>query len=185
MSTRRSYYRDISVKRTIAIVFLILYAYNIAGYLAVFKAMQYHVRKEIKRQIKEAVPQKDLVLITIAEGDEGALHWIKDNEFRYMGNLFDVVRHRTENDTTYYYCVNDPQEELLFENLDAHIRTQMNADRTAQKAADVFKSITKDYFPPCLTFSLYPPAGIVLIATPDLFFDSFTSDVLTPPPRIA
>lgn len=173
------------MKRTIAIVFLVLYAYNIAGYLAVFKAMQYHVRKEIKRQIKEAVPQKDLVLITIAEGEESALHWIKDHEFRYLGNLFDVVRHRTQNDTTYYYCVNDTHEELLFENLDAHVRAQMNADGAAQKTADVFKSITKDYFLQSLTFSFYPPAGIVLIATPDLFFASFTSDVPTPPPRIA
>ncbi|HET6273689.1 MAG TPA: hypothetical protein VFG32_11950 [Bacteroidota bacterium] len=171
--------------RTIAIVFLVLYAYNIAGYLAVFKTMQYHVRKEIKRQIKEAVPQKDLTLITIAEGEESALNWIKDNEFRYMGNLFDVVRYSRQNDTTYYYCVNDTQEELLFENLDAHVKTQMNADGAAQKTADLFKSTIKDHFPQSLTFSLYPPSGIVLITSPDLFFDSFTSDVLTPPPRIA
>jgi len=173
------------LKRTIAIVFVILYAYNIAGYLAVFKAMQYHVHTDIKRQIKEAVPQEDLVLITIPKGEERALHWIKEHEFRYMGDLFDIVRYRSQCDTTYYYCINDAQEELLFENLDAHIRTQMNADGTAQKAADMFKNITKDYFLQSLTFSLFPPAGIILITTPHLFFASFTPDVQTPPPRIA
>jgi hypothetical protein len=173
------------VKRAFAILFLTLYVYNIAGYLVVFKSMQAQIRREIKMRIKESVPERDLVTIAVRVGDEDTLHWIKENEFRYTGGLFDVVRSHTSNDTTYYSCINDTQEELLFENLDAHIRTQMNADGNPVKAADLFKGIAKDYCAQSLSFPVFTPAGVPIRSTRDILMISFTPDVPTPPPRIS
>jgi len=176
-------YRDALVKRVIAILFLTLYVYNIAGYYAVFKALQCEVRADIKRQVKETVPEDELFLIAVPLGAENMLQWLKEHEFRYQGSLYDVVRHHTSNDTTYYHCVNDTQEEQLFENLEAHVRAQTNSGGLPQKAADVFKNIAKDYFPQRSVVELHLPSGTIVTGAAEILFASFTPDVLTPPPR--
>ncbi len=172
------------VKKGIAILFLALYVFNLAGYYVVFKTLQYQVRSGVKTRIKESVPREELVLIALKQGREDGLQWLDRKEFRYRGGMYDVVRSYSRNDTTFYSCVNDKQEEVLFAHLDLHVATQANLEGTPQKAAAPFQGITKEYVPLSRILELVTFNEVLMRITPDPNSTSYAEDVPTPPPRL-
>lgn len=135
------------MKRLVACVFLFLYAYNIAGYVVLFSLLQYRTRSEIKAMLKARVPEDQLTTFAFQTAsfarNERSLQWVDDHEFRLEGKLYDVVRSFARGDTTYLVCINDVQEERLFEHLDSHVQREMGSSGQASKF-DAFKDVFQD-----------------------------------------
>ncbi|MBI4535318.1 MAG: hypothetical protein HY708_03505 [Ignavibacteriae bacterium] len=173
------------VKKGFALIFLAVYLYNIVGYLAVFGVLQYRVKQEIKQVIKASVPADELIVIAVKEGEEYILDWIEDHEFRLNGKLFDIVRQQVSSDTTYYFCINDVQEEKLFENLDEHVRNHINSHGQQGKSAkDISRDTCKDQFTPPLNSTTAHLECVARLSPKELTYFSRTVDVPTPPPRV-
>lgn len=145
------------MKKFVALIFLSLYVYNIAGYLALFAVMQQRARAEIKRTLKESVPEGDLFYFAfhtqLLESGQYAIQWIEEDEFRHNGSMYDIVRRHVSQDTTYFVCVNDLQEEKLFAHLDSHVQRHMG-DAGQLGKYDSFKDVFKDSLlrTPCVPF---------------------------------
>ena len=174
------------MKRTFAYLFLFLYSYNLAGYLVVFSVRQDHVRSEIKRMLKESVPQSDLLQLVFhtqsLEQGQYPLQWIEDHEFRYAGGMYDIVRSHTTGDSTYYLCVNDIQEEALFADLDSHVQREMGSQ---SGRLDAFKDVFKESFVERHIVAIVLP---LQLTCPDQIADMYESivpDIAFPPPRTA
>ncbi|MBI5473266.1 MAG: hypothetical protein HY961_13060 [Ignavibacteriae bacterium] len=135
------------MRRFCALIFLFLYLYNIVGYLAVFSVIQYRIREEIKGMLKASVPETQLEYLSFhtasLQRGECAVQWIEDHEFRYHGQMFDIVRTVMSGDTTTFVCINDRQEEKLFAHLDSHVARQMANSSTPGKL-DSFKDAFQD-----------------------------------------
>lgn len=122
----------------LAISLLLLLLFQTASYLLVFKIQQYQIRKEIKQQIKAGVPEEALVLLKIPLSLETSAHnehfqRIHDREFRYRGEMYDIVRQEQHGDTTWYYCLWDEKESELFAQLDKQVAQQMNQNPEQKK----------------------------------------------------
>jgi hypothetical protein len=141
------------MKRFVALVFLFLYAYNIAGYLLLFSVLQYRTRSEVKTMLKESVPETDLTTFAFhtlsLTADAHSLQWIDDHEFRREEKLYDIVRSFVHGDSTYLVCINDVQEERLFEHLDNHVQREMGNSGNAGRF-DSFKDVFKDSITKCV-----------------------------------
>lgn len=174
------------MRRFIIAVFLLLYFYNFFGYIAVFSFLQYRVRSEVKKMLKESVPTSDLILFAFhtptLDSNGYSLRWIKSYEFRYAGGLYDVVRSYTGNDTTYFLCLNDSKEERLFENLDNHVRREMGHSGH-QGMLDAFKNVFKDSIPPQCEILRNLFVLVSLIPWTAEEYQSIVLDVPSPPPR--
>jgi hypothetical protein len=172
------------MKRTFAYLFLLLYVYNLAGYLVVFSVRQNLVRSEIKRTIKESVPLSEFIQFVFHTESLGNgmqnLQWIDDHEFRYAGGMYDIVRSHTAGDSTFFLCVNDVQEEVLFADLDSHVQREMgNKSGMLDAFRDVFKNshTVSHGSGPALT--VIAASGL---PAPDLY-ESCTPEISSPPPR--
>lgn len=101
-----------------------------AGSLVVFKLQQFHIRQEIKQQIKVGVSQDQLALIKIPkvleEQTNATFQRLDEREIRYQGEMYDIVRSEEHGDTTWYYCIADVKETQLFANLDEIIERDIN-----------------------------------------------------------
>lgn len=175
------------MKKILAIFIVVLLLFNSMGYYIVFKATQYAIKKEIKNIIKQGVPDKDFSLIKVAAADfqkRAALEWLDKKEFRYQGQMFDVVRYNTCNDTTYYYCINDKQEEKLFSNLDKLIEHHSKkTDATRSKARGIYKNIIRHYVVNSKT-SNSPVSRYLLFSTAQVKIPAwFSKEIPTPPPE--
>jgi hypothetical protein len=99
-----------------AFVFLLLtaFAFNIGGPFVILKIQQHQIKQEIERQIKTGIPENELTQITISSENQKDLFWKDRNEFRFRGNMYDVVRVEIVNATTkVYHCIPDGQETKL------------------------------------------------------------------------
>jgi len=169
------------MKKIISIVLVFVFFYSIMGFYLNFEIAQYRIKEEIKEKIINNLPEKELTLVKISSSDNNKITWMEDGkEFRYDGNMFDVVRIRTKSDTTYYYCFSDEKESKLFVNLDKLVKEQTDnsQSRTNQKKQDITYFFHETFFTHCLT------------ETPNLYFNytsrykSIDTKVLSPPPRI-
>ena len=117
------------MKKLVAITVLSIFLFNLGGFFLVFKYQQSVVRKEIKKQIKEGVPEDELTIIKQTSEIFDELVWIKPKkEFTYKGTMYDVVRKTIEdNGDITYHCINDTQETTLFVNLDNQVKKNMDA----------------------------------------------------------
>lgn len=102
------------------------------GTLILFKLQQHSIRQEIKQRITAGVPEEELVLLKIPKAlertDDAVFQRMHDSEFRYCGQMYDIVRAEAHGDTTWYYCISDDQETELFACLDAMIEREMSQD---------------------------------------------------------
>jgi hypothetical protein len=96
------------------------------------------IRKEIKRYIKNQVPDDQLVVILHTSETAGEFNWIHSREFRYHGTMYDIVSVNViTNNITEYHCITDHQETVLFKNLNKYVNSSMNSHKANSKAVNL------------------------------------------------
>jgi hypothetical protein len=102
------------VKKLLAIAVLALFLFNTMGYFFVFRINQSYIRNEVKEIIKSGNLKANYTLLKIANpASNPDFKKTETDEFVYFGRMYDVVSERSKGDTTYFYCINDKQEEEL------------------------------------------------------------------------
>lgn len=97
--------------------FLALLCYQIIGFFTFIEIEHYLIRKEIKRAIKQAVPENQLIHFHFTPKERQKLNWLKPHEFRFNGRFYDVVHKKKINGVWHFKCIDDIQETVLFEKL--------------------------------------------------------------------
>jgi hypothetical protein len=173
------------VKRIWVFGLILAFSFNFLGIFFVFKIQQYIIRHEIKQQIKQGIPEKELVRITITPELAEKLVWLKDNEFRYHGRMYDVVKKvEDSNHTVVYFCISDNQETELFAHLDDLVKKNMDPEkRPNAPLKNMFKLLSHLYYESNKTevFNNLPETEKKWYFN-DLYADPFLTD-LSPPPR--
>ena len=154
--------------------------YSIVGFYLDFTIEQLIIRSEIKEKIINNLPENELSLIKISTKGKDNIRWTEESkEFKFNGNMYDIVKCKTIHDTTYYYCFNDDVESKLLLNLDKLVKEQSNNSKS--------NSITKKQV---ITFFILPQSFAQnLEGNPlqyyyhSIDYSSVVKDVLSPPPR--
>jgi hypothetical protein len=125
------------MKKIFSISLILVLLYSVLGFYLNFKIEQFWIKEEIEQRIIKHLPEKDLTLIKISSANSEKIHWTEESsEFRYDGEMYDVVKTRSANDTTYYYCYNDEKESKLMTCVDKLVKEQTTGNsksRTVQK----------------------------------------------------
>jgi hypothetical protein len=102
------------VKKLLTITVVALFLFNTMGYFFVFRINQSFIRSEVRQIIKSGIFKENYTLLKIANPPSNPDFRRTDkDEFVYRGRMYDIVSERTAGDTTYFYCINDKQEENL------------------------------------------------------------------------
>ena len=129
-------------KKVTALSILFILLVNMAGYFPVFKWEQMQIRREIKQQIKNSIPGTELCSITFAKKCLAEIDWERQGkEFRYNGQMYDVIRTENKADSVHYYCIKDTQETRLFAQLDEFVKKQM--DTTTSSTHNPVRNLLK------------------------------------------
>jgi len=142
-------------KKTLSVFFAVHLLLMTWVPILIFKQQQYMVRKEMKWYIKNGVPENER-LIFIAEkleADGANLTWIHDWEFRYHGEMYDILEKNTVDGKLVYVCIHDVKESGLFAKLDSMVEkamqsnTPLNSHRKAvnQFFASLFYEQNKEF----------------------------------------
>lgn len=96
----------------------------------ILKYRQANIRKDIKRAIKEGVPEDQLVDFVFHTKEESwiNLDWTKpEKEFRFNNQMYDIIETRKSKDTIYFKCIHDVKESGLFQQID--LMTENRSDK--------------------------------------------------------
>lgn len=156
------------------------------GYYIVFNMIQFQVKDEVKQQLKHSVSQEDLVIISIDYTDASLLTWTKPNkEFRFQGQMYDVVDKEVKGTKALYRCLHDFKESKLFAHLDMHIKNYIAHNPEQQnKAKNLFNVMAKLFFLQWEELSLEAKSTIRINHT--FYIQNYKSialDLRNPPPQ--
>ena len=111
------------------------------GYHLVFHVQLAAVKSEIKAFLRNQKDHKELKQIILSKTESHLLHWEDENEFRYRGEMYDVIEMKSTADTVIFHCIADEKETALFNQY------QKNNKRNGS-GSFIFQLITAPYILP-------------------------------------
>ncbi len=134
------------MRHRLAVLLLLCLCLPVVGTLALLQHQRYAVRKSVKKKLVEGVRDAELVQLSFRfPQDAQLLQWQDEHEFAYAGNLYDIVRVRTERDSVHYVCWLDSEETLLYQRLEALFEqvwpTAPQPTRTKEQLLEFWKKL--------------------------------------------
>jgi hypothetical protein len=118
------------VRKYLAILILAATVFDFGGYFLFFNLMKKDVRNEIRREIEKGIPEGDLIVISVSAGMTDRIDWIEaGREFRWEGEMYDVVKSRADGDRIDYFCLKDGKEKELIAGYEKSHSNRGNQDR--------------------------------------------------------
>ncbi|GGG45807.1 hypothetical protein [Bizionia arctica] len=147
---------------------------------------KYEIKQELLSILKTGSSDTNLTIIKITSKNKKDIHWKETNEFKYKGEMYDVVKiEKTDSKTTLYYCIADSKERELL----ADLENQINKNKTTKNGKVrtvkvVVKIIPKE------EINLTDKHSILLLQNKKIyshclsFYNSVKMDIESPPPNL-
>ncbi|WP_339787225.1 MAG: hypothetical protein ACMVP2_05630 [Imperialibacter sp.] len=174
-------------KRNCAYVFLFSFLFNYFGICTIFEVQQFIIRREVKEQIEAGVPDDKLHKLSFAVDQIPNLEWEEEGrEFRFKGQMYDIVRREVVADSVYYFCINDVKETNLV-MLDELVRKHMDDDsgpisKTTRKVTKTVKSLKFSASEKLFTYGILVPKSTIDSSFAH-FYSSPCIELVGPPPK--
>lgn len=167
------------MRKLFAIFLLCCLLFLTAGYHLLYYVRLAEAKKEMKKQLLQS-PSAAIVEFSFTEKQMASLEWEEAKEFRFGGEMYDVVRMTKQNGKTVIHCVSDKTETAL---LNAYLKTQKRSAENSS-ANTILKLITANYLPSSVAW-LPSPEGEKqqTAAWFSLFLPDTERTLLTPPPQ--
>jgi len=177
-------------RKHIALFLIVLVILHSGFQLLIFKVFEAKYKHEIKEMIEAGIDEKDLTLLIfgkdIRHKTVPGFEWKKKNEFRYRGEMYDIVKRKHTADSIYFYCIHDKKESKLFASLEKYIIAFLEKNPAKEKEINIITSQLSKLYPAPVAAGdfVFNPSGRIEFGTliQNKFFDiSFAP--LTPPPQ--
>lgn len=132
----------------------------------------------MKTFLQKQPQHKDVVQLFLSKEESKQLYWEDENEFRYKGEMYDVIEKKTEGNKVLIRCVSDKKETTLLNEY------QKNNRRNSTHST-IVQLITAPFVLP-VDHSLLLPQQIVKNNFKDYTssLQNIASPVLLPPPDV-
>jgi len=139
------------------------------------------IRKEMKTKILAGLPEEELAFFKFSTKDlSKQIRWHNDNEFKYAGEMYDVVQRQIKNDSVSLWCWHDSEETRLEKQIERLVSKALGTNTQSKEQKSNLNNFLKSlYFSNKASWEMMLP-------TPDkiLFSEPFYWDArcfLTPP----
>lgn len=173
------------MNRIIPLALLLFFSFSLLGYYPVFLVLRYEARQDIRKMIKNGLPDEELVCFELGQNEYDALEWKEKNEFRFNGQMFDVVREKQSiNGTILLFCISDVKESTLLCELDDQVSEMSAKSQSARNKPDILKSLSIFFIHGSYHGSVITADSVILTDSPQAIYYSQFFEVYSPPPEI-
>ncbi len=142
-----------------------------------FKLVEHNLKHEVQNQIKKGFKDEELTLIELSNENKDNIRWIEfQKEFKYKGEMYDVVKMVQNGNSTYLYCFNDKKEEAFVSSFYRNLKIRL------QKITNVYQVI---FIVPVNTVTITFTSFENKFFYKDLNLQPISATVLAPPPEIS
>jgi len=114
MAVKKDFIKN-AMGKIIPVIFLIVFFMPVSATYFLFKIRQTGIRHSIEKVVDEGVAEHEIKVLKIPYSVEkhGDFERTEENEFKYMGKMYDVVRFEKHENSTWYWCIWDEDETAL------------------------------------------------------------------------
>ena len=95
------------------------------GFYAILSFEREEIREKVEQKILNSLDKSELICIVENAENLSKIAWERPEiEFRFEGNLYDVVYKENAFGVTYYYCLSDKDETKLEAKIDKILKNQ-------------------------------------------------------------
>ena len=170
------------MKRIFAIILLICLSLTILGYHFVFHYQITLAKTQMKKELLSNKHDSDMVLFEFTQDQMNELEWENSHEFRYHGNMYDVVNKSIKDDKTILSCVSDKKETALIKYYMKVNRENHTGDR---RIAGILELSVTPFIPVQVSIPATPLKNEVRLnfSFYPTFIPAYYHRVITPPPE--
>jgi len=178
--------RIASIPATVLLMALLLL--QLQGRWIVFKLQQCAIHLEIESQLRAGIPDAGLSAVKIARVWEtepnDRFERKHDTEFRFDGEMYDVVRSRVQGDTTIYFCIHDTSETWLLDEMEEMIDEGIDHPMDGGKQKQITQWLSLEYDVPGTDLPR-PNVGFMLLASHcSGAYPGILPGTVSPPPEL-
>ena len=166
-------------KITAVILFLCFFLTLFGQYFSFYWQLR-QLKTEMKKNISYLKSTKEVIQLLFARENVEELQWEGEHEFRYKGEMFDVVEKETDGDTLRILCIPDKKEDHLLAEYQKKVeKTQGQGKMSLLKLCSlhfIFSSICTPQAPQKLLTHSFLNFSAALLFQPHV--------IHTPPPKI-
>lgn len=134
----------------------------------------------MSNRIDEISDSDKLCLVIISENQMSEVYWkVKNKEFRYKNEMYDVIKLEYSGSERHYYCIKDTKENEL---LASYLR-QVKALKTVEKK--IRTMLISNYLPQNLIVKHYNSFVVYSYFELPKFYVSKIIEINSPPPQIS
>jgi len=174
------------LKKIISIVILSLFVYNTIGFLAIhpFMSMYYKYMGMLRADMPSEEEMIELLIFNKEDIEKGRIdfRWIHSREFKYNGDMYDIVTKEVTDEQLIVYVINDTKEKKLEEEFEKRVHRNSTENKNLPTIVKYSSSISEPVFSNQINFILdYQSAFDCRLN--DLY-KSLYFDIPSPPPRL-
>ena len=109
--------------------------------------------------------------------------WIHSHEFKYNGDMYDIVEKKETDVQLIVYCINDTKEKKLEEEFEKRVRKNSSGDKNRPNINNINFNFLSE---PAQTeeLNLYVALRVEFFCFDTNLYKSFLADTPSPPPRL-
>jgi hypothetical protein len=134
-------------KRLLAVALVALFFVPLVGTLLFYHYRVWEIRKHVKQHLIAVTSTDELVLIKLTRPEaQTLLRWEHPAEFEYQGQMYDVVKKESRDDTLYFWCWWDYEETSLNKQLTHLVAMAMGSDHTSRQYQNMLEKFFNSLF---------------------------------------
>jgi hypothetical protein len=176
------------MKRITSILILSLFIYNSIGFLAIhpFISMYYKYVGIQRADMPSKEEMIELLIFNIEDIENNKIdfRWIHLREFKYNGDMYDMVTKKETAEQLIVYCINDTKEKKLEEEFEKRVHKNSSEDKQ--------RPTTNNYNFVSISEPVQSEQIEIILAYNSVFsywrtdsYKSLHTDIPSPPPRLA
>lgn len=174
------------MKKIASILILSLFIYNTIGFLAIhpFMSMYY---KYIGMQRADNTSEEEMIELLVFNKEdilEGKIdfRWIHSREFKYNGDMYDIVKKEETDKELIVYCINDTKEKKLEEEFEKRVHKNSTEDKQHPTINNYNISLSEPVQSEQIGIAVVYETAFNYLRTDS--YKSLYLDILSPPPRL-
>ncbi len=166
------------MKKILPIILIVLISLNTFGFDFILGYLFYNCKNNFKDQEVSSLAKNEIKVFKLSQLEKNKLQMFED-EIKYDGHMYDIVKKEKKNDDIYIYCFSDFKED----HLNALINAKNNEQSNPSKVNFIQKDLTKNYLPPQKIEGILNPDFAFISNLESANYSSYVCDVLYPPPN--
>jgi hypothetical protein len=155
-----------------------------------FWLRQSQLQYAMENRIRKEKTEENLVLVKIPKSLEAkpdkTFKRIHSREFRYKGNMYDVVRQEDKGDETWYWAIHDEAETILYAQMDELTRKAWGDEPLPHEPGTKLERLYPTYISIAPRFDFRNLFDEIVFENPLSFSHKYTlyiGEIPTPPPQ--